>query len=477
MINRIRNLPIGVKASLAFFIANIISKGISYLTTPLYTRLLTTDEYGQVSLYLTWLQIFGIVAMFSLSAGVFNTGMVDYPNKRSQYSFSMLILSNVITIISFLILTCVFPFVKSVIGVDFQLIVLMFIVFLFQPAYNFWVCHQRFEYNYKPILLWSIICTITAPAISIVVINCFTKGERLYPRLFGGEIPLILIYSCFYIYLGIKNKWRVDKSFWKGALVFNAPLIPHYLSTYLLGSADKIMISNIVSDSATAFYSVAYSVAAVVSIVWSAVNGSLIPYIYQKCKEKQYEAINKITLPILTVFFWCCILIIMLAPEVVKLMATNEYYEAIYVIPPIVGGVFFQVQYYIYANIVYYYKKPKYVMVGSVSAVIINILLNLIFINKFGYIAAGFTTLFCYMVQAIIDYIAMRKVCGHNVYNMKYIIFLSVAIILVSLISLLTYSMFFIRYGIVLFLIIFMFVFRKKITAYIIPLFKPKKTE
>ena len=83
----------GLKASLGYFFASIVTKGIAYITTPIYTRMLTSDEYGKVSVFLTWQNVLGIIAMFSLSHGVFNNGMADYKNERDSYSFSMLIFS------------------------------------------------------------------------------------------------------------------------------------------------------------------------------------------------------------------------------------------------------------------------------------------------------------------------------------------------------------------------------------------------
>ena len=97
-IAKIKNMPPAAKASIAFFLSSLVTKGISYIVTPIYTRLLTEAQYGQVSVFMTWLEIFGIIAMFCLSYGVFNNGMVDHPEKRSEFSFSMLILSNIITL-------------------------------------------------------------------------------------------------------------------------------------------------------------------------------------------------------------------------------------------------------------------------------------------------------------------------------------------------------------------------------------------
>lgn len=465
-IKKIKQLPQGVKASIAFFFASVISKGIVYITTPLYTRLLTTDEYGQVSVYTTWLNLFGIVAMFCLSYGVFNNGMIDYPEKRDDYSFSMLILSNIITVCFSALLLCLYPLIKSQLGLEPPLLILMCLSFLFQPAYNFWTARQRYELKYKMTVIWTILTGLLSTLISVIAIIC-TSDNRFYARIFGAEMTLIVIYIGFYIYLAVKNSFKINTCYWKSALIFNLPLIPHYLSTYLLGSSDKLMISYLIDDSATAYYTVAYSVAAIATTVWSAINSSLIPFTYEKCRDKNYKAISAITMPLLTVFAVVCILVIMLAPEVVAIMATADYMEAVYVIPPIIGGVFFQVQYFIYANIVYYYKRPKYVMYASVTSTVFNIVLNYLFIPKFGYAAAGYTTLICYMLQASIDYLALKKIVKEKVYNMRYLGILSLGVIITSLISAMIYDHTLIRYAVVLTSIILCIIFRNKIIGII----------
>ena len=460
-----KKVSLEAKASIGFFISSLITSGISYLVTPIYTRLLTSEEFGQASLFMTWLQIFGIVGMFCLSYGIFNNLMSDYPENRDESSFSMLVLSNIISVIFFGVLLAIYPLISRFLKLDWPFLILMFAVCLFQPAYNFWAARQRYEYKYRMVLIWSSVCAVLSPLVAIMLIIFSKDGERLYARVFGAECVLICIYIGFYLYIGFKNKWKLNTKYWKQAFLFNLPLIPHYLSTYLLGSSDKIMISNLVSDSATAYYSVAHSIAAIAMIIWSAINSSLIPYTYEKCKEDKLEDINKVTLPLVSLFAFGCVGVIMLAPEAVRLMATQEYLEAIYVIPPIVGGVFFQVQYYIYANVVYYYKKPTFVMIGSVTAVILNIVLNYFCIKEWGYMAAGYTTIVCYVVQAVIDYIAMRKVVGKNIYNMKFIMFLSAVVASIALTSNLIYDYMFVRFSILGILVILSIVFRKKIIS------------
>ena len=147
----------GAKASVAFFFANIVTKGIIYITTPLYTRLLTPEEYGQATLFFTWVEVLGIVAMFCLHYGVFNNGMLDYPEERGEYSFSMLALSNVITLGFTVVLLCLYPVLKTVLDMELPLLLLMCALFLFQPAFNFFVARQRYELQYKETVIWTVV--------------------------------------------------------------------------------------------------------------------------------------------------------------------------------------------------------------------------------------------------------------------------------------------------------------------------------
>ena len=48
-------LPVEVKASTAYTICSILQRSLSFITLPLFTRLLTTEEYGQSTVYNSWM--------------------------------------------------------------------------------------------------------------------------------------------------------------------------------------------------------------------------------------------------------------------------------------------------------------------------------------------------------------------------------------------------------------------------------------
>jgi Membrane protein involved in the export of O-antigen and teichoic acid len=455
-------LPVAVKASIAFFLISLLQKGISFITIPIFTRILNTNEFGKYTVFLSWMQVIGIVAMFCLSAGVLNIGMQDHKDDRDRFIFSLLILSNSITIIIGIIISIFSSYFTRLMDLSYDFILLMFIIFLTQPALTFWTARQRYEYKYKASSILNVIISIISPLSVIIAIVAFSC-DHLKSIIYFGQGIQIPIYIAIYIYIAKKAQFKIKISYLKNALLYNFPLIPHYLSGYILSNADRIMISSIINDSATAFYGVAYSIAAIVFVFWSAINASLVPFTFEKCEEKNYKAINKVTLPIMVLFAGICILVILLGPEVLKLITTPAYHSAVYVIPPIVGGVFFQATYFIFANIIFYYKKPKYVMVASVVSAVINILLNYLFIPIYGYVAAGYTTLFSYIIQVIIDYLAMKKIVKVKIYNEKLLTILSIAMVIISLFSNLLYNFTFIRYGVLLILVVLCIIYRDKI--------------
>ena len=90
------------KASLFFAISSFLIKGISLVTTPIFTRIMETDQYGVVSTYNAWSLIIEVLAVIGLtSSGVINVGLNDYSEKRNEYLANVTIISNFFTVIIF----------------------------------------------------------------------------------------------------------------------------------------------------------------------------------------------------------------------------------------------------------------------------------------------------------------------------------------------------------------------------------------
>ncbi len=453
LIQKYKLMPVAAKCSLWFAFSGFFQKGISLITTPLFTRILTTEQYGQFSVFQSWYQIISIFATLNLAYGVFNNGMTKYPDDRDKYVSSMQGLSSVVTL---LLLGIYLPFreqINELTGLSTLLMLTLFAECLAAPALAFWSARQRYEFKYIALVSVTIGITVISPVIGLLSVSL--AEEKGVARILSAAVVNVCVGLFFYILNVSKGKKLFSKDYWAFALKFNIPLIPHYLSTIALAQSDRVMIERFVGESAVAIYSVAYTFSLVMNIVLSSINSSYVPWTYQKLKQADVESINKTTSFLILGFAGFSILPVLIAPEFMMIIAPPEYSEGVWVIPPVSASVFFMFLYHMFANIEFYFEKNKLIMIASVVTAITNIVLNALFIPVFGYIAAAYTTLVCYILFAFAHFILMRKVSKtyldvKSVYNDKLIFVIAIVYLGCIALAMSLYKLVIIRYLILL---------------------------
>lgn len=445
-------MPVQAKASLWYTICNILQRGISFIIIPVYVRVLTAAEYGKYSVFQSWKEILVIFATLNLYCGVFTKAMVDYEDDRERYTSSMQGLSTLLTSGLLLVYLVARNFWNRFFEMDTITMLLLFAYFIFYPAFTFWSVRQRVEYKYAKMVLVTLIASVITPVISIFLLLVTDLRENAV--IWGFLLVQCVVGGFFYIMQFVKGKVFCIEEYWSKALKFNIPLIPHYLSLVVLGQADRIMIQNYCGSDKAGIYNLAYQVSMIMNVFVSAINNSLVPWSYEKLKTKQYKVIKEISekLCLLVAVMTACVIIV--APEIIMILGTEEYKEAVFVIPAVAISVYFTFCYGLFSTVEFYYSATKFVMVASVIGALLNVVLNAIFIPIFGFIAAGYTTLVCYLVFMIMHYLFMRKICkreikGEQIYDLRFVVISSGIICLCGLACVMVYDIWVIRYCII----------------------------
>ncbi|MBR0411939.1 MAG: oligosaccharide flippase family protein [Eubacterium sp.] len=478
MLDKYKMLKLGVKAALWFTICNVLQKSITMITMPIFTRLLTTEQYGVLTVYNSWYSVISIIVTLNLAGGLINNGMVKFENRRNEFISAMQGLSFSVTAVFFIVYLVAQNFWNKVFDLSSVFMLTMFVQLLFEPAYLFWSQRQRYEYKYKSLVAVTLGVSLTAPVLGIIaVLSTEYKAE-------ARVVSFALVQVCAgLIFFGIqayRGKKLFVGSFWKFALRFNLPLIPHYLAQIILGQSDRIMIGRMTGNSYAAIYGVAYNIATVVTLFINALNSSFIPSMYQNLSRKNYKDIRK-TADFLCLFMTVAISVFMLlGPEAIKLLAAPEYSEAKWVFPPVATSVFFVYIYTLFINLEFYFEKTHYVMFASVICAGLNILLNYIFIAKYGYIAAAYTTVLCYALFAVAHYfvyryIAKKEKVQEPVFDGFRITLYSVVVLAAMGVSLLLYNYNLVRYIVLGVIALIALINIKKLTAICKTLFFEKK--
>ena len=403
------NKHVGVKApnmakiSAAYAICSIVQKCLSFLTMPLFTRLLTLEQYGQYSVYFSWSSIITILTTMNLQYGSFSRAMVKFSDSRNQYISVIQTICLLLSLVFLIIYLPLREYFNQFFELPTFLVVIMIIEIMANMAISSWAGRNRFEYKYKGVIFVTLLTSLLAPVIALIlVLNVAEKG---YARIIGYSIVTIVIGSCFFIYNYIRGKSPFRKDMWKYAFSMNAPLIFYYLSQVIFNQSDRIMISQMVGLDKAAIYSVAYNLAIVLNFVVDAINNSYVPWLYEKIRDGKESANGKISILIAILIAFLLLGIIALAPELVYILADAEYAEAKWIIPPIAMSVLLLLYSQFTINIQFYYEKNIFLVFASIGAALVNIGLNYWLIPIFGYYAAAYTTLASYLLFALGNYI------------------------------------------------------------------------
>ena len=455
-----------VKATSWFLVCAVLQRGISTITTPIFTRLLSTGEYGQFSTFNSWLSLIQIIVTLQLCSGVYTMGIVKFKEDEKIFTSSLQGLNLVLCLAWMAIYLLFKDFWNEIFSLTTVQMLAMLLMIWAGTAFNFWMTTQRNCYRYRSLVIVTLIVSVLKPLVGIVFV--VLAEDKVTARILGLALVEAICYSGFFFLQMREGKRFFSAKYWKYAFFFNLPLLPHYLANTILASSDRIMIQKIVGDSAAGIYGLAYSIALVMTLVNDALNKVMSPWLYQKVREKDYHNMSRMVYPCLILVAAANLFLIAVAPEVVAIFAPAEYMEAIYVIPPVAMSALASYMYLCFAPFEFYFEKRSWTTISTFTSAVVNIVLNYIFIQRVGYQAAGYTTLFCTALNALLHYYFMRKVCRtylDNVkpYNPKILlviggVFMGIGFLYISL-----YSHILGRYSFTLLFAFIMFLQRKKL--------------
>ena len=464
ILKKYHDFPITVKVTIWFMICSVVQKAISLITVPIFTRLLSTKEYGMYSIYNSWLQVFMIVCTFRLDYAVFNKGMSKYPDKRDEYTSSMQGLTAVLTLAMAGIYFLFQQKINAFTGLSTVIILAIFLELLFSPSVSFWSLRERYDFRYKNVVFITLLMAVLNPILGLIGVG--VSNDKGTARILSCIIVQTGFGIWFFVHNLKKGKKLINVGFWKFALMFNLPLIPHYFSAYILEQSDRIMIQKLCGIEAVALYSVAYNAGAIIKIITNSLNNAIIPWQYRKLEKLELADLKRNTFQFMLFVAACIMLFVLFAPEFMYILASSKYQEAVYVVPPIASSIFFIFMYSIYANIEFYFDANKFTAMISMVGAVLNLILNFICIPLFGYIAASYTSLFCYVIYAMLHCyyvrIIVKRKTKQNLFD-RNMILLSIGVVFLTILFSISYLNNKIRYGLILGIVILLYYKREQI--------------
>ena len=422
------------KAGLGYAIANYLTKGLVFLTIPLFTRLLSTSEYGLFSTYHAYETILASFVGMALFMSLKNA-KYKYINQYPSYVSSLLLISIFSFVLWEFFCLLLYPLYGKIIEFSLPVILILVLNCFCSTVLSFYNVHISLSYSYKSYIIIAFLNSLGNIVISIILILTICNNNRFLGRVLGTIIPLIPISIWVIYYFWNHTKPKINFDYWRFGLKYSLPLVPHAASQVILNQFDRIMIRTMVDASCAGIYSFAYNLNLIIEVTKYSLDNVWSAWFYEKYNEKDYQSIKQGSSKYILLMFCFVSVLILVSPELIKIIGPSEYSDAKYIVAPICVAGFFSFLYLLPAQVEYYHEKTFYISLGTIIAAIINITLNYIFIKKYGYIAAAYTTELTYILFFVLHYCIAKRISPHALFSTPHFIIVSISCIAIGIIS------------------------------------------
>lgn len=438
-----------IRATLCYFLSNICTKAFGFITIPLYTHILSTSEYGYLNTYNAWVSLLSVVMGLSLNSaliGKIKLGLKD----RAKFQSSVMILSLIsagvitftVTITYILIFGCLDVIVLLALIQGYGLFTIHFIL-------QEWVLENKYIVH----SLVSVGSVIIPIGITCLIINKVFLDYKYYSVIIPRFSVIILLMIVIVITVVIRGKVFYNKNDWIWSLKYCIPLVFHSLSLTIMLQADRIMISYLYSYEESGIYSFIYNVTLVIGVLISALENTWKGWFFNNADFENKKHIQKRCKFFITAAMLGVSIYVFVAPELVKILAAEEYHTEIFLIGPIAFAYIISFFYDFLVYVEYKKEATKNIALASIIAALVNIGLNIIIIPKFGGVGAAVTTCIAYLVQFFLHLKVVSKL-EKNLFPFRLFIPFFIIGITIMAAFFISLNLIIIRYGIALSLLV-----------------------
>lgn len=386
--------------------AEFFSKGLAFLTIPIFTELLSPHEYGILSVYTSFVGTTVVLFGFGFR------GAVDryFHEKTNDFYIFLGSCFWFLTLGGFFLILIGF-FISAQIILLFQIplgmIYIGLCVAFFTTSYEIFQSYLIASRQSKKVSLFTILQSVLVISLSVGIM-VYLKEERYYGRALAEFIGAFFMAVIAVFSLKKYLNTKPQKKHIKYSIAFGLPIIVHLLSQNILNTFDQVIINQLVDETATGLYSLAYKIGMIQSIVSMGILRAWTPILYSKMNEKRFEDINDLASKYGWIVCGVAMCLILFSKEVVYLMSEESYHESLPMVPIVIIGYLFFFLYTMYVGFAFYYKKTKLISVFTIIAGGLNIGLNYWLIPQYGYISAAWTTVASYICLFVLHYINVR---------------------------------------------------------------------
>jgi len=419
-------------AGLGYTVGNILIRCISILTLPVFSRLMTTEEFGVFNVFMSYDAVLYVIVGFALHSSI-RSANLEFKGRIDEYTSSVSLIYLICAVILSALGLAFGDSIGSLLGFNNVLLYLLIIHSFSSALLNLYNTKISLNYSYKKYLIVALINSVGNVGLSLLLILTVFRSQKDVGRIVGSTAVLAGLAVAILIIFFKSAKPKFNKEYWKFGLKYSLPIVPHGISQVLLGQFDRVMISKMVSDSAAGIYSLAGNLKIIMTVITNSISAAWNTWFYEMMDKGDKAAIRKRAVQLGAFFTILSVGLMAISPEMVFILGGKEYDLAKYVAIPMILDALVLFFYDLVVSGEYYSKKTINIMLATMGAAVLNVVLNYIFIAKYGFIAAAYTTLAAYTIYLILHIVISRKMVKFFILPLKWMLaFAAIAAIMAA---------------------------------------------
>lgn len=403
-------------------IGKICTQLITFFLLPVYTAVLSNEEYGVVDLLNTLTSLLLPIVTLQIEQGIFRYLIDCRENNEKQIKLITTIIRFMIiqSIVCIVIFLCVSPFIHN----EYKYFLMANLLMGIFSSLLLQIC--RGLGDNATYAIGSFITGAFTVVLNVIFIVAFRWGAygMLGATAISNFICAVYIFLKRKIYKYIKPK-QFDKTILKEIIKYSVPLIPNMISWWIVSASDRTIISAVIGIAQNGIYSAANKFSGVFTTLYSVFNLTWTESAAININsEDRDEFFSKILDFVIRFFGSLCLGTIAIMPFVFNILINEKFAKAYYQIPILILGSVFNILVSFLGSIYVAKKLTKEIAKTSVIAAIINIFVNIVLIKSIGLYAASISTVIAYALMFIYRWIDVKKYVKFNVNKILMLVFI-----------------------------------------------------
>lgn len=428
-----------------YLLSSLLTKAMGFILLPIFTNYLTPEEFGTLSTIESLGRVLPIFISIYLDASFnrFYYKERELSNDRVRLLFSshfwfILFWGLGVCLSSLFILPSI---TDGLNGVTLPILIIVVFTQLMNQLAIMTTLIWRANLLAKRLAIFQISISIISLLLTIYLLTFVELGwvSRVYALSGMAFLQFIVL-----IFIAVKNEWlrfEVDFSLLKRSLKFCLPLVPNIAAGWVAMFSDRLILAHYDKLGEAGIYSIAAQIAMLMYVINDAITKVQGPIAMSGMIENLSEAKAKMAsftlgyLSIITVFY---LSLVLFSKEVVYYFTNANYLNAFHLVPILAMVYIFSGVYRVFTNVVSFHNQMWIISASAFIQVFINLLLNFIFIPKFGMYAAAYSTLISIIAYTAFIFIASQrisKIILNYIEILKLIVLVAICLLVVHLLN------------------------------------------